>query len=112
MTSSHTPAACASCSVYPHALTQFLETVRQEYARINLPAPANLVNLRYTDLVYTARHQAVVKATLGVGFAFTQEEFNHIVNGRLDVRSAHLFICQTIAAKPKPVQLLRIEEKS
>lgn len=92
----------ATCPVH---LDGFIALLRAEYARIGLPLPVKVETMRYSDLVYTARLQAVVEATKGTGTPFTLSEFDNVVNGRMTVESAHKYIKDRIALRPTLIQI-------
>lgn len=92
-------------------LDDFIGLLKAEYARIGITLPAKVATMRYSDLVYTARLQAVVEASKGTGSPLTLAEFDHVVNGRLDVTSAHRYIKERIALRTPLIQIEEPETK-
>lgn len=102
---------CPKRATCPIHLDGFIALLRAEYARIGLPLPSKVETTRYSDLVYTARLQAVVEATKGSGTPFTLDEFDNVVNGRMTVALAHQYIKDRIALRPTLIQIEEPQSK-
>ena len=101
---------CSTCSQQPAQLALFLETLREEYKRVNIAFPENVLTMRFDDLIYTVRFQAVVRLIKDQGLCVDSEDFNNMVNGRMSVAQVQEHLCSITAAQLKLPTLVQIVE--